>query len=62
MRGCVRGGYIAERFMRDIKHLHKRNLNLRNTQYNYRNIRIKKIITIFALKDGTKVVLEKQYG
>ena len=38
------------------------NLKLRNTQYNYHNINIKKNITIFAIKDGTKVVLEKQYG
>ena len=36
-----------------IKHLHKHNLDPVNTQYNYRNIHIKKIITIFALKDGT---------
>ncbi len=38
------------------------NLKPRNTQYNYRNIHIIKIITIFAIKDGTKVVLEMQYG
>lgn len=38
------------------------NLKLRNTQYNYHNMHIKKNITIFAIKDGTKVVLEMQYG